>query len=133
MFSHVTLGSSDLDRAEKFYNAVLQPLGLVQRNVMADTGPKALCWANAAEELPYFYIYAPFDGKAATPGNGAMVAFMAGSPDAVDKAFAGGMANGGQSEGDPGERPHYAPGYYGAYLRDPDGNKLHVVYRGDKL
>jgi len=133
MFSHVTIGSNDLERAGKFYDALLEPLGLRQRKVIADTGPKALCFANAAEDLPYFYIYAPFDRKAATPGNGTMVAFIANSPAAVDAAFASGMANGGRSEGEPGERPHYAKDYYGAYLRDPDGNKLHLVYRGDKL
>src|SRR2546427_10912137 len=53
------------------------------------------------------------------------------SPDAVDAAHAAGLARGGSDEGPPGPRPHYGDGYYGAYLRDPDGNKVHVVHRAD--
>ena len=60
-----------------------------------------------------------------------MLAFAAASPAAVDAAHAAGLAAHGTDEGAPGERPYYGPGYYGAYLRDPDGNKLHVVHRGD--
>ncbi|MDP8773498.1 hypothetical protein QZR43_13025 [Serratia marcescens] len=50
---------------------------------------------------------------------------------AVKRAYAAGLLAGGCSEGEPGERAHYGKGYFGAYLRDPDGNKVHVVYRGD--
>jgi hypothetical protein len=60
-----------------------------------------------------------------------MVAFLAPSAAAVDAAYAAGMTAGGSDEGEPGERPHYGVGYYGAYLRDPDRNKVHVVFRGD--
>ena len=60
-----------------------------------------------------------------------MVAFTAPSPMAVDAAHAAGLAANGTDEGASGPRPHYGTGYYGAYLRDLDGNKLHVVYRGD--
>jgi len=60
-----------------------------------------------------------------------MVAFMAPSPAAVDAAYAAGLATLGTNEGAPGLRPQYGDGYYGAYLRDPDGNKIHIVYRGD--
>jgi catechol 2,3-dioxygenase-like lactoylglutathione lyase family enzyme len=62
-----------------------------------------------------------------------MVAFLAATPAAVDTAYAAGMTAGGQDDGGPGERPHYGAGYYGAYLRDPDGNKVHVVCRGDMV
>lgn len=129
MFSHVTLGSNDLERAGAFYDAVLGALGYRQRRVMADGGPGALCWIGADSDLPRFYVYEPFDGKLATAGNGVMVAFVAPSRDAVDEAFAAGLSAGGSSEGAPGIRPHYAEDYYGAYLRDPDGNKLHIVFR----
>lgn len=73
----------------------------------------------------------PFDGKPATTGNGAMTAFLAPSQAAVDTAYAAGMASHGHCEGAPGPRPHYGAGYYGAYLRDPDGNKVHIAFRGD--
>lgn len=62
-----------------------------------------------------------------------MIAFSAPSIAAVDTAYAAAMAFGGVDEGEPGARPHYGEGYYGAYMRDPDGNKVHVVYRGDLL
>jgi predicted lactoylglutathione lyase len=60
-----------------------------------------------------------------------MVAFLAAFEVAADEAYAAGIAAGGASEGLPGERPDYGKGYYGAYLRDPDGNKPHIVHRGD--
>jgi hypothetical protein len=60
-----------------------------------------------------------------------MTAFLAPSPEAVRAAHAAGLAAGGADEGAPGERPRYGRGYYGAYLRDPEGTKLHVVHRGD--
>lgn len=60
-----------------------------------------------------------------------MVAFLAPSSTAVGLAHAAALATGGRDEGAPGPRPNYGRGYYGAYLRDPDGNKIHVVYRGD--
>ena len=74
----------------------------------------------------------PFDDKPASVGNGSMVAFNATNRSEVDRSYQAGMANGGTDEGPPGERPDYAKGYYGAYLRDPDGNKIHIVFRGDK-
>ena len=131
MFSHVTVGASDLERAASFYDAVLLPLGLKRRTVAPDGGPAALCWVATQSPLPRFNIYSPLNRDAATVGNGSMVAFLAPSEEAVIEAYAGGMANGGTDEGGPGPRPHYGDGYFGAYLRDPDGNKVHIVHRGD--
>nr|WP_323135323.1 VOC family protein [Dyella silvatica] len=131
MFSHVTVGCHDLEQAAAFYDAVLMPLGLQRRVVIPDGGPQAACWVEPGHPLPRFYVYVPFDGRAAQAGNGVMVAFAALSAKAVDTAYAAGMAKGGADEGAPGPRPHYGVGYYGAYLRDPDGNKIHIVYRGD--
>ena len=131
MFSHVTVGCNDLDAAARFYDAVLTPLGLIRREVRPDGGPLPLCWVGRERRLPRFYVYRPLDGRAATPGNGAMTAFLAPSAATVDAAHAAGLAAGGTDEGAPGERPHYATGYYGAYLRDPGGNKVHIVRRGD--
>ncbi|MVS97944.1 VOC family protein [Devosia marina] len=132
MFSHVTVGSNDLERAGQFYDAVLLPLGLRRRVVEPDGGPEALCWVGKSP-YPRFYVYAPFDGQAAAPGNGAMLAFIAPSKDAVIEAHTAGLAAGGRDEGAPGLRPHYAPDYFGAYLRDPDGNKVHLVFRAALL
>ncbi|WP_043441499.1 VOC family protein [Cupriavidus sp. HPC(L)] len=131
MFSHVTVGVADLSRAGRFYDALLTPLGLRQRRVMPDGGPPALCWIQPGEALPRFYAYIPFNGQPATAGNGTMVSFLAPSPQAVEQAYAAAMAAGGTDEGPPGPRPHYGEGYFGAYLRDPDGNKVQVVHRGD--
>jgi catechol 2,3-dioxygenase-like lactoylglutathione lyase family enzyme len=131
VFSHITVGSNDLDAAGRFYDAVLIPLGLRRRQVVPDGGPAALCWIHPAMTLPRFYVYSPFNREAASAGNGSMAAFLAPSPDAVDVAYTAGMATGGKDSGRPGPRPHYAEGYYGAYLFDPDGNKVHLAYRGD--
>lgn len=131
MYSHVTVGCSDLDRAGEFYDAVLAPVGLRRRTVAPDGGPPALCWIVPGRTLPRFYVYIPFDGKPARAGNGSMVAFNAPSPAAVDAAHRAGLAAGGSDDGAPGPRPRYGDGYYGAYLRDPDGNKVQIVHRGD--
>lgn len=131
MFSHATVGVRDLARASRFYDAVLEPLGLRQREVTPDGGPPSLCWVLPEKPLPRFYAYAPFNGQPATAGNGSMVAFLAPSEAAVSTAHAAGLAAGGRDEGAPGPRPHYGDGYFGGYLRDPDGNKIHIVYRGD--
>ena len=129
MFSHVTVGSSDLVRSGRFYDAVLLPLGIVRRIVQPDGGPPSLCWHDGTGRLPRFYAYSPFDGAAASAGNGAMVAFLAPSAEAVRQGHAAGLREGGTDEGQPGPRPHYGRDYFGAYLRDPDGNKVHLVYR----
>jgi catechol 2,3-dioxygenase-like lactoylglutathione lyase family enzyme len=60
-----------------------------------------------------------------------MVAFLASSQEAVVQAYQAGLAKGRTDEGPPGLREHYGIGYFGAYLRDPDGNKVHITYRGD--
>jgi len=133
MFSHITVGTHDLARATAFYDALLAPIGLAQRRVVPDGGPPAACWIDPAAPLPRFFVYVPFDGNPATAGNGTMIAFLAGSPQAVDRAYWAGMAVGGKDEGAPGPRERYGAGYYGAYLRDPDGNKIHIAYRGDLL
>jgi predicted lactoylglutathione lyase len=73
-------------------------------------------------------VTAPYDGRPAAVGNGVMVSFLARSPAAVDAFHAAGLAHGGSDEGAPGLRPEYGSGFYAAYLRDPDGNKLNAVF-----
>lgn len=131
MFSHVTVGTNNLKQAADFYDAILTPLGLRQRDIEPDGGPAACCWIAPDHTLPRFYVYEPFDEAEASAGNGAMVAFKAATIAAVDNAYQSGLSAGGSDAGKPGPRLHYGDGYYGAYLRDPDGNKIHIVHRGD--
>jgi catechol 2,3-dioxygenase-like lactoylglutathione lyase family enzyme len=74
-----------------------------------------------------FSLEKPVDGKRATPGNGAHLAFSAGRRRTVDTVYQLGLANGGKHEGAPGVRVEYDPHYYAAFLRDPDGNKIEFV------
>ena len=121
MFSHVTLGSNDLERARRFYAPVMATLDLTE----PFQAPGMIVYGDLTG--PKLFIVPPFDGQAATNGNGTHVALLAGSRAAVDAFHAAALANGGTDEGAPGLRPHYHPNYYGAYVRDPDGNKLQAV------
>ena len=126
MFSHVTLGTHDLPRAIAFYDAVLAPLGIER---VVSQYPNWAAWQRRGEPEK-LWVGRPFNGLPASWGNGCMTAFTALSRTAVDAAYAAAIAAGGLDEGAPGLRVHYAPDYYGAYVRDPDGNKLHFVRRG---
>jgi catechol 2,3-dioxygenase-like lactoylglutathione lyase family enzyme len=121
MFSHVTLGTNDFARAEKFYDAVMAALG---HPVLFKTSNMFAYGDLAGEKL---FILPPFDGKEARPGNGVHAAFKVDSRATVDAFYRAAMDNGGSDEGPPGLRPHYHPNYYGAYVRDPDGNKIQAV------
>ncbi|RJF96516.1 VOC family protein [Noviherbaspirillum cavernae] len=125
MFSHIFLGVSDFDRALAFYNPVMSALGIKPR--FCERERPWAGWQSSRGPRPLFLIGAPYDKLAHAPGNGQMVAFDAESRDLVDKVYAVALANGGTSEGAPGVRPEYHEHYYGAYFRDPDGNKLCVV------
>jgi catechol 2,3-dioxygenase-like lactoylglutathione lyase family enzyme len=127
MFSHVTIGTRDLARAQAFYDAVLAPLGILR---VQGNFPGWASWQRPGEGGK-LWVGKPQDGQPPARGNGWMVAFAAPSRAAVDAAYAAALAAGGADEGAPGLRPHYAADYYGAYVRDPDGNKLHFVRRGD--
>ncbi|NVN13028.1 VOC family protein [Nguyenibacter vanlangensis] len=126
MFSHITIGVSDVGRAALFYDAFLAPLGIT-RVWTAEDGTFA-CWRKG-HDGPALFVCRPFDDRPAAPGNGWMCALNAESRDAVHAAWDAAMAFGGTDEGAPGPRPHYGPTYFGAYVRDPDGNKLYVVCR----
>ncbi|MDB5369192.1 MAG: putative dioxygenase [Roseomonas sp.] len=128
MVSHITLGTRDFAKAVRFYGALLAPLGLECFQNDPDSGWAG--WKRAGQPTE-FYICPPFDGRPASAGNGNMTAFLAPDPETVDAAYAAGMAAGGTDEGPPGPRPIYNDGYYGAYLRDPDGNKICICRRGD--
>lgn len=126
MFSHVTIGTNDMPRARRFYDAVLGVLGYAR---LADHEDEALGYgleARDRERIP-FWVLKPFDRGRATPGNGWHVAFLAPDRPAVEAFHVAALANGGSDEGAPGLRPHYHADYYAAYVRDPDGNKLQAV------
>lgn len=125
MFSHVTLGTADFDRAVAHYDRVLAPLGLARQETFAEEG--AAGYAAAPETTPQLWIMRPIDGRPATTGNGTTIAFEAPDRATVDAVHAAALAAGGRDEGGPGLRPHYHPDYYGAYWRDPDGHKLCCV------
>ena len=127
MFSHVTIGTDDLARAVAFYDAALAPLGIERVPSKWETWA---AWRRPGEAAT-LWVGRPYDGHPAERGNGWMAAFAAPSCAAVDAAHAAAVAAGGTDEGAPGPRPRFAPDYYGAYVRDPDGNKLHFVRRGE--
>jgi catechol 2,3-dioxygenase-like lactoylglutathione lyase family enzyme len=122
MFSHITLGTNDLAAAEGFYVPVLAALGLE----LLFRVPGGLCFGSDLKG-PKLFIGAPFDGASASVGNGTHCALMARDRASVDGFHAAALAAGGSDEGAPGLRPHYHPNYYGAYVRDLDGNKLQAV------
>lgn len=123
MFSHVTLGTNDIDRARAFYVPVMATLGLSEPFAM----PGGVVFGDLAGAK--LFIGPPFDRAAATHGNGEHVALLAPDRDAVDSFHAAALANGGSCEGPPGLRPHYHAHYYAAYVRDPDGNKLSAFFK----
>ena len=125
MFSHIFLGVSDFERALAFYNPVMAALGIQPR--FCDRARPGAGWQSHPGPRPLFLIGKPFDRQPHEPGNGQMVAFLAERQALVDQAFAVALANGGTSEGAPGLRPEYHAHYYGAYFRDPEGNKLCVA------
>jgi catechol 2,3-dioxygenase-like lactoylglutathione lyase family enzyme len=125
MFYYITLGTNDVTKAEAFYDAALKPLGLA-RTMKDDT---EIGYGPAGSDKTQFYITRPYDkSKPAAYGNGTMIALPAPSRAAVDAFHAAAVANGGKDDGKPGLRP-YAPDWYAAYVRDPDGNKISAVHR----
>ena len=121
MFSHVTLGTNDWPRARPFWIAVMEVLG---HPVMFEReGRMAFGTPTGAKT----FIGPTFDRAPAAAGNGVHIAYLAASRETVDAFHAAALAHGGSDEGAPGLRPHYHANYYGAYVRDPDGNKLQAV------
>ena len=118
---YATMGSNDVARAGKFYDAIAEIVG-AQRIWEV---PTSIVWTKPGGSQ--FDITAPFDGKPATVGNGAMVAFECADRAQVDAVHKVALALGGGDEGAPGER---WPGFYAGYFRDPDGNKLNAFMMG---
>ncbi|MGH6957686.1 MAG: VOC family protein [Caulobacteraceae bacterium] len=121
MIGYATIGSNDLEKALTFYDKVLVPLG--GKRAFASDRMQGYAGAGGA----MLAVCRPYDEQKASPGNGNMVALQAASPDVVKEVHALALASGGADEGAPGER---GPGFYGAYFRDLDGNKVCVFKMG---
>ena len=123
MIGYVTLGTNDIDRAAEFYDALLQEIG-AGRFMETD---KFIAWA-VAPDKPALSVTKPFDGNAASVGNGVMVALAVNSREKVDALHQKALDLGGKDEGAPG--PRGDSGFYAAYFRDLDGNKLNAFCMG---
>lgn len=126
MFSHIMIGTNDLERAKTFYDAILGTLGVppgfVDRHRIFWRTPEGI-----------FSVSKPIDGQPATAGNGSTFGFACSSPEQADAWHAAGVAHGGSTcEDPPGVREGTSGKMYLAYLRDPDGNKLCGLYRMPK-
>jgi predicted lactoylglutathione lyase len=122
MIGYVTLGTNDIQRAARFYDALLAEFG-AKRAMQMDT---FIAWATGPG-APMVSVIKPFDGKAATVGNGVMVALAASSKAQVDAIHKKALELGGKDEGAPGPR---GDGFYAGYFRDLDGNKLNAFFIG---
>ena len=124
MYSHNMVGSNDIDRSKKFYDAVFTATG--GREGMKDDKGRLIYMNNDG----MFLVTPPIDGKPATAGNGCTIGFAMDTPEQADAWHAAGVANGGTAiEDAPGVREASFGKLYLAYLRDPDGNKLCALKR----
>lgn len=119
VFTHITVGTNDLDRARAFYDDVLGKLGMKR---VADLGDNGSIWG---KHDPSFFVLKPANGEPATVGNGVTISFEAPSRAAIHAFHDAALAAGGKDEGGAGPRG-WAPNAYAAYARDLDGNKLAV-------
>ncbi len=125
MFSHIFLGTQDFARARAFYEPLMALLGIPVRFV--DEAEGWMGWQSVPGPRPLLLLGRPFDGQPHAAGNGQMVALLATTREQVDAFHALALSLGARDEGAPGLRPHYHANYYGAYVRDLDGNKLCVA------
>ena len=128
MFSHVMVGSNDIERSKRFYDAVLATLGV--RAPMRDVSKAGRIRLFYLHKDASFCISEPIDGAAATHANGGTIGFKCGSALQVQAFHDAAVANGGASiEDAPGLRRMSMGAMHLAYVRDPDGNKLCAMYR----
>ncbi|MBI1201538.1 MAG: VOC family protein [Rhodopseudomonas sp.] len=120
MIDHVSVAVRDLAQAIRFYDAVLAALGIGR----LETRPAT---AGFGKRYPEFWVNWRADMSAVAPASGAHVCFRAREPAAVDAFHAAALAAGGESDGAPGLRPQHGEGYYAAFVRDPDGNRIEAV------
>ena len=119
MIDHIGLEVRDYLRSKDFYLAALAPLGIEQLLEF-----EGRIGGFGRDGKPFFWI------RQGEPAAGIHVAFSAPDTDTVDAFYAAAIGAGGEDNGAPGLRTHYHPGYYGAYVRDPDGNNVEAVFHG---
>ena len=124
MIGYVTLGTRDLERATRFYDAIARELGTGRMMEW----PGTIVWGEREGTGAGLALMHPHDGQPATVGNGVMVALKAKDKDQVHKLHEIALSHGGSCEGKPG--PRGDDGFYAAYFRDPDGNKLNAFVAG---
>jgi catechol 2,3-dioxygenase-like lactoylglutathione lyase family enzyme len=122
VIDHLTIGVRDLERSRAFYRAALAPLGFEERGAWSDEQREIAFGAEGADD---FAISPEYE-----PGGQLHIAFSADSREAVQAFHEAALAAGGEDNGAPGERPEYAPGYYGAFVLDPDGHNVEAVFHG---
>ena len=122
MIGYVTLGTNDLAIASAFYDSLLLEIGARRLWAME----RGVAWG-VAPDKPSLGVLKPYNGEAATAGNGTMVSLVVNSPELVDRLHAKALALGAADEGAAGPR---SPSFYAAYFRDPDGNKICVFCMG---
>jgi catechol 2,3-dioxygenase-like lactoylglutathione lyase family enzyme len=123
---HVSVGVRDMRKARTFYEAALAPLGCrLLCDFKDENGADAsLGWGKS---FPEFWVDFPLDGRDATVSNGAHIAFFAPDKLSVERFYNAALSAGGRDDGSPSYR-EYQPGYYAAFVRDPDGNKIEAVW-----
>ena len=124
MIGYITIGTRDSEASGKFYDAVFGAIGIERK--FADSG--WVGYGPKGRDEQDVFICPPFDKQPASFGNGMMIAFKTDAKAKVDAAHKAGLANGGSDEGAPGFRPPEKESWYGAYLRDPVGNKIAVYW-----
>lgn len=121
MLHHVSVGVADVERAAKFYDAVLGALGY---NRVMEFLPYAVAYG---DDNPSFWLGLPYNQETPSAGNGVHISFMAPSREAIEAFYSAAIELGATDEGAPGARPDYGPEYFGAFVRDPDGNKIEAT------
>ncbi len=122
MIGYTTVGTNDYDKAAAFYDTVLATLGA--KRTMEFDG--FIVWGQEGANSTGFSITKPFNGEAATSGNGTMIALLAKTQDEVKATYDAAIKAGATCEGEPGFRGDPSMGFYAAYFRDLDGNKLNA-------
>ncbi len=121
MIDHISIAVRDLSKAESFYAAVLKPLGLIKMREWPDAA------IGFGKKHPEFWINKRAAMERVADDSGVHICLRAPDTAAVDAFHAAALKAGGTSDGEPGLRPHYYAGYYAAFIRDPDGNRIEAV------
>ena len=116
--NHVSIGTNQFDKAVAFYDEVLSTIGASRQHEIPEV---AVAYGKM---FPEFWVQRPLNGEAASTANGTHFPFLAPNRAAVDDFYRVALSAGAKSDGEPGVRPEYGPGYYGAFVFDLDGHKI---------